>query len=306
MNPFVVVQPATTVVPFDFSQPIRTEAPPPPENQVEQAQAAMDQALNAFYNKDFYSAMTLVDKALTGLPHDTAVHEFRALVLFALGKYDQAAEALYAILSVGPGWDWTTMLGLYADRETYSQHLDRLERHVATRPSDAAARFVLGYHYLTLNFPEEAVEQFRKVVELKPSSSLASQMVQLVESSLKGESTDGTSAQPAGSGTAELPEDVGVAPEPSSLWGTWVAKPAEDTTIRLELRDDATFTWTVEQSEAPRSFSGQFTQGGTLLTLAPAEGGAMVGNVSSLQPDRFDFRMAGSSASDPGLQFRRN
>ena len=42
------------------------------------------------------------------MPNDASLHEFRALVLFALGQYEQAAATLYAVLSNGPGWDWTT------------------------------------------------------------------------------------------------------------------------------------------------------------------------------------------------------
>ena len=34
-------------------------------------------------------------------------------MLFALKRYDDAAASLYAVLSTGPGWDWTTMIGLY-------------------------------------------------------------------------------------------------------------------------------------------------------------------------------------------------
>ena len=49
------------------------------------------------------------DEALAKLPNDTTLHEFRGLCLFALGRYDEAAATVYAVLSVGPGWDWTTL-----------------------------------------------------------------------------------------------------------------------------------------------------------------------------------------------------
>ena len=44
-------------------------------------------------------------------------------MLFAVGKYDLAAGPLYAVLSVGPGWDWTTMAGLYPDIDVYTAQL---------------------------------------------------------------------------------------------------------------------------------------------------------------------------------------
>ena len=40
--------------------------------------------------------------AAGALPGDAVLHEFRALCLFALGEYQQAASPLYAVLSVGP------------------------------------------------------------------------------------------------------------------------------------------------------------------------------------------------------------
>ena len=43
--------------------------------------------------------------------------------LFAQGKYEQAAAPLYAVLSVGPGWDWTTLSGMYPDVDTYTGQL---------------------------------------------------------------------------------------------------------------------------------------------------------------------------------------
>ena len=49
------------------------------------------------------------------------------LVLFALQRYDEASVALYAVLSIGPGWDWPTLVGLYPDVETYTAQLRALE-----------------------------------------------------------------------------------------------------------------------------------------------------------------------------------
>jgi hypothetical protein len=36
------------------------------------------------------------------------MQEFRALAHFAQGRHKQAAAPLYAVLSVRPGWDWTS------------------------------------------------------------------------------------------------------------------------------------------------------------------------------------------------------
>ena len=40
--------------------------------------------------------------------------------LFALGQYDEAAVPMYTVLSNGPGWDWTTLAGLYPSVDVYT------------------------------------------------------------------------------------------------------------------------------------------------------------------------------------------
>ena len=64
-----------------------------------------------------------MDHAIKLLPSDATMHEFRALVLFAEGKYHEAAEGIYAVLSMGPGWTWDTMMSLYPNEETYTRQL---------------------------------------------------------------------------------------------------------------------------------------------------------------------------------------
>lgn len=95
-----------------------------------------DQARNAFYSGDYARALSSLDAALSKTPSDVVLHEFRALCLFALHKYKEAAGTLYAVLSVGPGWDWTTMSGLYSNVDVYTEQLrasrttfDRTQTH---------------------------------------------------------------------------------------------------------------------------------------------------------------------------------
>ena len=70
-------------------------------------------------------------------PGDGALHEYRALVLFALGKFSEAAGVLNPVLAGGPGWDWTTMISLYPGQETYMNQLAALESY-ANSKHDAA------------------------------------------------------------------------------------------------------------------------------------------------------------------------
>ena len=173
-------EPQTVTVPaytYDYSQPIDTQSAPPPEEVANPAVAKFDSARAAFGTGDYAGALRLTDEALKVLQNDATLHEFRALVLFAVGKYDLAAGPLYAVLSVGPGWDWTTMAGLYPNIEVYTSQLRKLEAFVSANPTSTAGRFVLAYHYLTQGNTDAAVSQLKEVVTLAPQDTLSAQLV---------------------------------------------------------------------------------------------------------------------------------
>ena len=111
------------------------------------------------------------------MPNDTTLHEFLALVLFAQGQYEQAAAPLYAVLSVGPGWDWTTLSGMYPDVATYTGQLRKLEAYITANPRSANARFVLAYEYLCEGHDENALAQLKQVVKLQPGDTLSAQLI---------------------------------------------------------------------------------------------------------------------------------
>ena len=72
-----------------------------------------------------------------------------ALALFALGNYAEAASTIHSVLAIGPGWDWTTMSGLYPGPDPYTAQLRALERYVELNPRKADGQFLLAYHYMT-------------------------------------------------------------------------------------------------------------------------------------------------------------
>jgi predicted Zn-dependent protease len=118
-----------------------------------------------------------VEEAIQLLPKDATLHEFRALVLFAQGKYKDAATGIYAVLAVGPGWNWETMSGLYANPDTYTKQLRALESYVRQNPGAADGRFLLAYHYLVLNSVPDAVKELKEFEKLVPKDQLAPQLV---------------------------------------------------------------------------------------------------------------------------------
>src|SRR5262249_8343281 len=143
----------------------------------------------------------------------------------------------YAVLAVGPGWDWTTMIDLYPDVETYTAQLRALEAFVRMNRSKSASRFVLAYHYLTQGHIENAVDQLKQVVALSPQDTLAAQLIKQFEEPSSEPSTPPADTPPTASAK---PAKQGKLP------GDWSARPAKDTTIRVNISDDATFKWIVE------------------------------------------------------------
>ena len=225
------------------------------------------------------------------LPNDATLHEFRALVLFAVGKYDLAAGPLYAVLSVGPGWDWTTMAGLYPSIDVYTAQLRKLEAFVTANPSSTAGRFVLAYHYLTQGHIDDAVAQLKAVVALAPQDTLSAQLVR--QFSKPGTEPDTQAAAPPPTATA-APAKRG------DLLGDWTARPTDDTTIRLNIADDGTFTWTVDAKGKTQRLAGKWSLADDMLTLAESGQGGRWSAASAGRPTTD----GDSACSEPGPRTR--
>jgi hypothetical protein len=100
--------------------------------------------------------------------HDPDLHELRALALVALGRYTEAAAVLYSVLSVKPGWNWATLIGLYPDVDTFTTQIRTLEHYCAEHPSEAPPRFVLAHLHVTMGSTNAAADQLRAVIKLQP------------------------------------------------------------------------------------------------------------------------------------------
>ena len=182
-----------TVPVYDYSQPIIVNYTAPVqsvETSQEGAQATaqpaaedpnitagyqlFDQARAEFQQGDYRAALNKTEQAIQGVPNDPVLHEFGALCLFALGDYGRSASVLNALLAVAPGMDWATLSSLYPSTDIYTGQLRKLEAHCKQNSSDAAADFVLAYHYLICGQSEPAVGALRAVVKGSPRTWLPS------------------------------------------------------------------------------------------------------------------------------------
>jgi Tetratricopeptide repeat len=138
-----------------------------------EANRLLDAARESFRNGEYAKAQEQVETAVRLTPSDPALHEFRALTLFAQAKYQEAAAALYAVLTAGPGWDWPTLRDQYPDVDTYTAQLRALERFVGERPEAGYGHFLLAYHYLVTENRDAAVRELRETVRLQPDDKLS-------------------------------------------------------------------------------------------------------------------------------------
>ena len=187
------------------------------------------------------------------MPNDTTMHEFLALVYFAQGKFDQAASPLYAVLSVGPGWDWTTLSGMYPDVTTYTSQLRALEANVRANRDTASGHFVTG---LPLPVPGPRRKCRRPAQAGRQASACGHPL--------------GPAHRPASAlrrhSTCRHPARRG---RPGKLAGNWTAAPGNDTKISLAIQDDGRFTWTATSPGKPATtISGGSTLADGVLTLA--------------------------------------
>ena len=245
-NPYYVASVASG--PYDYSQPINTASPPAEQSVTNPAMALFDAGRAAFQQGDYMGALQQTNDALAKIPDDTTLHEFRALCLFALGRYDDAAATLYAVLSVGPGWDWTTLISLYPNVETYTTQLRALESYCDTHRDSVTGRFVLAYQYLTQGHNDAAVVILKQVVALKPSDTLSSKLLRQLDPPPAAPATAGAAPASAPSATETAP------PQGASIAGTWSASPSADTTIALSVQPGGEFTWKVSQKGKTQQF----------------------------------------------------
>ncbi len=305
-NPY----PAQPVAGVTYNQPITvvaTEATGDAddlERATSTSEAFIARSQDAFKVRDYLVALELADKAIEAAPGDGALHEYRALALFALGKYGEAAGVLNPILASGPGWDWTTMVTLYDAQQTYTDQLRRLEDYATAKADDAAAQFLLGYHYMVCGHLDMAALQFEKAAELQPADSVSRQLADLCKASTNS-ADDGADEAPE-----DPPEDE-AAPGPArvpveKLTGTWVADKGKDGTITLTLKSDGNFVWDYTKDGTSSDFGGVFSMNDSGLLVLDTDDTQMVAMLEMPADDELKFVLAGGPPGDPGLDFKKD
>jgi hypothetical protein len=141
------------------------------------------------------------------------------------------------------------------------------------------------------------VTQLKEVVALAPQDTLSAQLVKQFSPPASTSESPPTPTTPAPASTPV---------KPGSLAGDWTAHAAGGTVINLHNGNDETFIWKVTDKGKPRQLTGKWSLTNNLLTLAQeGDAGALVGRVSWQGDDKWNFRVIGAGADDPGLIFTR-
>jgi hypothetical protein len=209
-----------------------------------------------------------------------------------MGNYQQAAVADYAVLSAGPGWDWTTLIGFYPSVDVYTQQLRSLEAYCGQNPNASDASFVLAYQYIVQGASDAAAGQLQNVVRAQPQNQLAAQLLASVQ----------PNAPPP---AAPAVPPTSTPPNASALVGSWKTQQPDGTAIALQLTPDQKFDWSFTRDGKTQDMRGGYTLADNILVLKASESNALVGQVGLTADNRMTFRLNGENPSDPGLTFTR-
>ena len=297
---------------YNYSQPIPvvyfTSQVLTTPNAVTTCEQSLDDAIAAFKQNNYDASLDLVNKGLVRCPDDSVMHEFRALVLFAKGDYQQAASTIHSVLAVGPGWNWTTLSSLYPSVSgVYTPQLRSLEAFTKEHPQDGAARFLLAYHYMADGYPDTAARHLQQVVKLVPNDRVAADVLKMISKPPVN--------QPAETGQLPMPQPP-TEPTPAAtpavkpidsamLVGTWGASRDDGSKFEMTLNNDATFNWKFTQKETVQEFGGTYTVEGNVLALERKDGGSLIAGVIPNGDQKFNFKLLGAPNEDPGLNFSK-
>ena len=315
LNPYYAAVPAAIVTasPYDYSQPVVVtnyatttdgDVTATAEAQGGEANATnqlVDEALARFKAGDYAAALDGFDKAVRATPDDSVLHEARALALFALGRYAEAAATLNSVLAAAPGMDWTTLSNLYGAVDDYTAQLRTLEEYCRSHRDDAGSHFVLAYHYLVGGHAEAAQKPLRIVVAKQPNDVVAARLLDTIPPPVDEPAAEGgQDTAPA----AAQPSAEKAAPE-TDLVGTWQAGGGQET-IRLSVAEDFTFSWKASSPGKPAvELSGTVETSADALALITEKAGTLVGQVASQGPDAFEFSPPSATRDAKPLLFRR-
>jgi predicted Zn-dependent protease len=134
----------------------------------------------AFWSGDYNGAVYAWRHAVLDAPDNPVLVMMLGQALFATGQFDEAAGATQAAMRVLPKDQWGVVIAnfreLYGNVPDYTTQLRALEKAVAEKPDNPARRFLAGFHYAYLGYPQFAIDQLEKGLKAEPRDEMAKQL----------------------------------------------------------------------------------------------------------------------------------
>jgi Tetratricopeptide repeat len=173
-------------VTYGTPQPAAAEPPPRTTSLVRAAtktESPEDKDLNgelAFRRGDYVEAIENWKTVLDAAQRNPVLAMLLGQAYFAAGNYRESAATIRAAMQGLPPDRWGVVVSnrneLYNDPSSYLIQLQELQRAVHENPNDAAQRFVLAFQYAHLGYPQPALAQLDKVIELDPRDEMAARL----------------------------------------------------------------------------------------------------------------------------------
>ena len=154
--------------------------PAQPAVKASDSQVFAQKGENDFKAGDYKAAVYAWRHALVDDPQNGVLMMMLAQGLFASGNFNEAAGAVQQAMMLLPEDQWGVVVSnyreLYGKVGDYTTQLRALEKAVKDAPDEAGTRFLLGYHYGFLGYPQQAVKQLDKTLQLQPDDQLAKKL----------------------------------------------------------------------------------------------------------------------------------
>jgi hypothetical protein len=155
------------------------ELPRPPFPQADpKAESARQTALglDVFAAAQYGRAAQRFRQATAINPQNARAHFFLAQAAVALGKYDEAVEAIQQGMRLEPDWPTASFrpVTLYnSNVADWPEHLQRLQEALARHPNDAALLFLSAYQLWFDGRQDEARPLFERAAAVAPDRSFS-------------------------------------------------------------------------------------------------------------------------------------
>ncbi len=215
-----------------YSNPSAAQSAQPQTPDTEQYISIGEQA---FGSGQYQSALRDWQHAMVDNPRNGGVALMIAQAMFALGQYEQAAGAVQMGMQILPEGEWGTVVKnysqIYPNIQNYTDQVKTLEKARETHPDDPALRFLLGYHFGYLGYPQQAVRELDKAPDLQPRDLGAQKLRDLFATQAGLPARPPTVIQRRARETIPARPDIGpvISAEPSDADATLPAEPAETT-----------------------------------------------------------------------------